>query len=184
MNDYKECRKLLIKLRRLARPLLAHKNTLVDDLNLYTRQKKKLNIAGISIPVMDISIKNTEEAIEQIDESIYWLGESICNTLDLWQHTGATLKDLCNLINLPYRKALEEIKKEEISNTPFSELFMIYNLDYLHHEKDEWYDTRHDGPYSHCIREYEMTQFRNRPREAKEEIHEYFVDWIEQEGSA
>lgn len=182
MSDYKECRKLLIKLRRFARPLLAQKNNLVDDLTFYERQKKKLNVAGISMPVLEISIKNTRAAADQVDDSIYWLGECICNSLDLWQHSGATLKDLCNLISLPYHRALEEIKKKDISNMPFSELFMIYNLDYLHHEKDEWYDTRHDGPYTHCIREYEMTLFRNAPREAKEKVHEYFVDWIEQEG--
>lgn len=104
--------------------------------------------------LIDNLIKQKEDCKEQLDKLNKLLineGKLICTSLDLWQSLGAGIEDLFNLCNAK-PKQIEEVYRDNFEHKKFSEIMMVYSLDY-HHEGD-WYDMRNYAPLTHSIKEY------------------------------
>lgn len=91
------------------------------------------------------------KSIDKLNTLLIHEGKFICDGLDLWQSFGATLEDLFNLCNAK-PKQIEEVYRDNFEHKKFSEIMMVYCLDYDH--KGDWYDMRNYAPLTHSIKEY------------------------------
>lgn len=104
--------------------------------------------------LIDNLIKQKEDCKEQLNKLKNLLiseGNAICASLDLWQSLGAGIEDLFNLCNAK-PKQIEEVYHDNFEHKKFSEIMMVYCLDY--HHKGNWFDIRNYAPLTHSIKEY------------------------------
>lgn len=92
-----------------------------------------------------------KEHLENLNKLLINEGELICASLDSWQSLGASIEDLFNLCNAK-PKQIEEVYRDNFEHKKFSEIMMVYGLDYDH--KGDWYDMRNYAPLTHSIKEY------------------------------
>lgn len=124
----------------------------VQEWRSFRREQRKLKEQGIVVTLLDAHIKRLKNRADIYHEMISSSGASVMALLDMWQHAGATLRDLCDLCGLSYAKIVEELKDEKEQR--LSKLIFIHNLDYAPHDKTDWIDFDHDGPFTHAVKEY------------------------------
>lgn len=92
-----------------------------------------------------------KEHLENLNKLLINEGKLLCTSLDLWQSLGASIEDLFNLCNAK-PKQIQEVYRDNFEHKKFSEIMMVYGLDYDH--KGDWYDMRNYAPLTHSIKEY------------------------------
>lgn len=154
-NHINVARRVLLLNRMIARELVREYCVIDTELRQYERAKRKLakviNAQKIIFPPLEVQIKQLNQDLLQKRRHLANWGENLIHDLDLWQASGATLNDLCNLCNRRYEDVRAKIPKAD-SGMNFSELIFIHNLDYNH--KGDWLEYENDAPLTHAIKEY------------------------------
>lgn len=170
-NHINIAHRVLLLNRMIARELVSEYCVIDTELRQYERAKRKLakvlNAQKIIFPPLEAQIKQLNQDLLQKRRHLANWGENLSHDLDLWQASGATLKDLCNLCNRRYEDIVAQIPKEDI-NMAFSGLIFAYNLDYNH--KGIWLEYENDAPLTHAIKEYMLDIMLNTAK-GKEAAH-------------
>lgn len=172
-QSFRDARKNVVGYRYFVRRYLQQYLAANEQVHRFSRQKRKLEQAGISAPFIDAVIKEWQATAKQHHDRYIKIGECLFLAVDMWQNAGATLQELCNLCNKPYQQALKEIANDRLDET-FSGLVFVYNLDYLHTDDDFIsYDT--DAPMTHAIKDFLLDQMVSNPA-AREASHQAFAE--------
>jgi hypothetical protein len=158
-EKHKQMRKTIFSIIIIHRLMIQETIDLINKYSDYKRAyeraiaKHSLSPDSFSESVEEL-IKGREDCKESIDKLKALLiqdGKFICEGLDLWQSFGASLEDLFNLCNAK-PKQIQEVYRDNFEEKKFSEIMMVYCLDYNH--KGDWYDMRNYAPLTHSIKEY------------------------------
>lgn len=179
-HNKREYLRLLMMLRFAIRDVLSLHNQTIDELRYYSRQKKLMESQGVHFLLVDAYIQEAMRKSELARELLAEFGEQAMVLLDLWQDAGASLEELCNLCNKPYRHFLNELSEDREDET-FSGIMFVHTLD--HRDTGTgWIDWEDDSPFTHAIREYMLKLMLHTP-EGREVAHgallEVFAELIE-----
>lgn len=151
---------LLILLRFCIREVIADINFLNDEWGYYLRQKEILKRKSMFVPFLDAKIEQTKENYNKVKEFLVHLGGQTILIMDMWQDSGATLKDMADLCGRPYQQFLDTVNSLKDAPGKLSEMMEIYGLDYQDNGSG-FYDFTQDGPFTHATKEFLLDQMRN-----------------------
>lgn len=97
----------LVMYRQQARIAHAKSESLWGEIRGLRRSVKKMDTAGMKFPFGEMRIRKLEGERASAEKELAHIGEEIHYMLELWQLTGATFEDLCNLSNIVYRDELK-----------------------------------------------------------------------------
>lgn len=158
-DKIKELDKAYVILSRMnARAMVESFNLAVERLCAVKRLIKRGKKQGVSIPLLEEKAKILSEKRDEAPKQLILAGETVSNSLDLWQLHGATLQELCNLCNRDYEQVCTELLRDP-GQYRFSELIFIYNLDYK--GTGDFLNFEVDAPLTHSIKEYMMDNMLN-----------------------
>ena len=158
----KRAEKMVLILHRLQSRAAANKSLAALEARRATaRAMKKAEENGISFPFGEMQIKKLQTAIDAAKDDLISVGQSMTAVLDLWQKSGATLSDLCNLCNRDYEQVLKEIDGRQTQCGSFSQLVFVHNLDYKNPRDTGWLEETVDAPFTHAIKEYMLDVMLN-----------------------
>ena len=171
-------RNLLIFERLRAREAVKDLEVAIDTRRGFMRSVTKAKCKGITSPLFDARDKQLRDEIENARERLISTGEAISGILDLWQHSGATLRDLCNLCNRDYEWVLNRLG--EHAGDEFSKIVFVYNLDYK--SSLDYIDHSVDAPLTHAMNEYILDVMLNTEdgrRASHEAMEKFFPEILE-----
>ena len=171
-------RNLLIFERIRAREAVKDLEVAIDTRRGFMRSATKAKCKGITSPLFDARGKQLRDEIENARERLISTGEALSGILDLWQHSGATLRDLCNLCNRDYEWVLNRLG--EHAGDEFSKIVFVYNLDYK--SSLGYLDYSVDAPLTHAMKEYMLDVMLNTEdgrRASREAMEKFFPEILE-----
>lgn len=120
-----------------------------EEIRALYRSLRKAESAGISFPLGTQRLSKLREDYRVAEGELAEVGKAICLALDLWQSTGATLDDLCNLCNRDPVQVKENLHPTE---KLFSEMVFVHNLDYKNPHDKGWLEDEIDAPLTHAVK--------------------------------
>lgn len=156
----------LVLLRMEIRCVMQDYISLRDEARGLERQQRKLKDSNIAVTFLGSWIKKRKADLKRTRSCLIYAGYIATDRLDAWQACGATLKDLCNLCN---RQNYDEVQRmvTEYSESKFSGIMFVHNLDYPVSDKCEWIDDHIDAPFTHAVKEFMLDQMINTPEGRK-----------------
>lgn len=144
----------LVMLRQQSR--IAHMETerLWSEARRLRRSIKKMSEVGLKFPLVETRAKKLESDADAAQKELARVGEEIYQMLELWQTTGATFEDLCNLCNRDPVQVRKELLESESESDPFSGLAIVHNLDYKKPRDIGYLDTSVDAPLTYALNAY------------------------------
>lgn len=149
----------LVMLRQESRAAHAKAESLWSELRATKRDMKKMAQKGVTFPLGEQRIKKLDEDASTAQKLLAHVGEEMSLMLDLWQQTGATFGDLCNLCNRDPVQVRKELGPKELDarpDAPFSLLAMVHNLDYKDPKNTGWLEDYIDAPLTHALKAHMM----------------------------
>lgn len=144
----------LVMYRQQVRIAHAKSESLWGEIRGLRRSVKKMDTAGMKFPFGEMRIRKLEGEQAAAEKELAHIGEEIHYMLELWQLTGATFEDLCNLCNRDPAQVREELLESEDTADSFSKLAMVHNLDYKNPRDSGWLEDSVDAPLTHALKAY------------------------------
>lgn len=172
----------LVMLRRESRAAHQKSESLWSEIRATKRDMKKLAQENVTFPLGGQRIKMLEEKQSAAEKLLAHAGEEMCLMLDLWQQSGATFEDLCNLCNRDPARVRKELLESESTDDSFSRLAMVHNLDYKDPRDTGWLEDSIDAPLTHALKAYltdTMLHTENGRKAAHEAMNAVFPEIME-----
>ncbi|MVB12348.1 hypothetical protein CAFE_30820 [Caprobacter fermentans] len=152
----------LVLLRMEIRCTMQRYLSIRDEIRDLERRQKKLKDSGITVSLLAPWTEKRKNDLQNFHRCLVACGELVMSALDIWQECGATLKDLCNFCN---RKDYEDVRRmvEKYSETKFSDIMFVHNLDYPVSDRHEWLEDTVDAPFTHAVKEFMLDRMINTP---------------------
>lgn len=144
----------LVMLRQESRAAHTKAESLWSELRATKRDMKKLAQKGVTFPLGEQRIKKLEEGASTAQKLLAHVGEEMSLILDLWQQSGATFEDLCNLCNRDPAQVRKKLLESESIDDSFVGLAMVHNLDYKDPRDTGWLEDSVDAPLTHALKAY------------------------------
>ena len=144
----------LVMYRQQARIAHTKSESLWEEVRGLRRSVRKMDAAGMKFPFGEMRIKKLEDEQADAEKKLAHIGEEIHHMLELWQLTGATFEDLCNLCNRDPAQVRKELLESENTTDSFSKLAMVHNLDYKNPRDTGWLEDSVDAPLTHALKAY------------------------------
>lgn len=143
----------LVMLRLEARTVHTRVESLRDEIRATKRDLIKMAQNSVTFPLGEQRIKKLKEECSTARKKLVRAGNEISLMLDLWQYSGATFEDLCNLCNRDPAQARQMIGDEHM-NESFATLATAFNLDYKDPRNTGWLEDYIDAPLTHALKAY------------------------------
>lgn len=163
------CKQNLIVFRALTRCLLSMLYESREKTRALCRSIRIMESQSTSFPLVNSSLKSERARQGSLMFPVATLAQGIMGALDIWQSTGATLKDLCNLCSRDYSQVINEIREED-RDRPFSEVVLMYDID-CKDDKHVILEDSVDAPFTNILREYIRYEIISNP-EARQAARE------------
>ena len=145
-------RDFLILLRMMTREAIREYTKARGKLRALEREQRKLKEKGITFLCADAFAEQFRNSAEYFKSLIVLNGGMTEQALNLWELSGATLHDLCDLCGLDYGKVKAGLGED--AGDSLSKIMFSYGLDYAPHDKTDFIDFEYDGPFTHATKEY------------------------------
>lgn len=157
MNNQKKSKELALKalvmLRMLSRITYKKIQDIRCDIRGLKRNMKKLEEYDVKFPIGGMYVEDLENVLRAYNEELAHVGEATHIMLDLWQQSGASFDELCNLCNRDPFQVQKEIG-EDFLDESFSGIVMIFGLDHKNHRDISWIDDSFDAPLTNALQAY------------------------------
>lgn len=166
VDDFSSLQTELVLLKMEIRCVMEQYLSIRNEIRDLERRQKKLKDKGVTVSLLAPWIEKRKNDLQNFHRCLVTCGELVMNALDIWQEHGATLKDLCNFCNRQDYKDIQQMATE-YSESKFSEIMFIHNLDYPVSDQNEWLDDTADAPFTHAVKEFMLDRMMNTPEGEK-----------------
>lgn len=157
----------LIIARMEIREIMKNRMLFNTRLRILYRQQKKMEQQNIKFILMGPAINKAKTDYKKQNDLLITFGAVVFSTLELWQQSGATLKDLCNLCNRNYEQVQSEISNYPDVADNLSKIVFVHNLDYPPSDKYGFIRDEVDAPFTHAVKEYMLDIMLHTPEGRK-----------------
>lgn len=163
-RDYEKAKRLavteLVIYRLQARAAHTEAVSKHEEIRALNRLIAKAKADGVKFPMVKLRVRKLQEERDTAEKELAHIGERIHNLLQLWQASGATFEDLCNICNRDPAQVRRELLGEDLDK-PFADMLMIHNLDYKIPHDTGWLEDSVDAPFTHALKAYLLDTMLN-----------------------